>query len=155
MTVAIANLYCVSRAIALLCQRLLTDRFVTRFGSTKSRKTKPRSSSKIRPMSDTHTSDTRQSGSVSACCGSGVKRLKGVGMVCSACQEPTAFRNQNTDTEQVYFRYSCSENDGLITLVEPDSENLHHYDGRDCETLESIICWSVDTDTEQRGGSDD
>lgn len=44
--------------------------------------------------------------------------------------------------EHVYFRYSCSENEGLISLVEPDSENLHHYDDRDCETLESVIWWT-------------
>lgn len=56
-------------------------------------------------------------------------------------------RENDTDTdgiEVVYFQYRCSENDGMITLVEPDSENLHHYDERDCETLESIIWWTVE-----------
>ena len=41
-----------------------------------------------------------------------------------------------------FFRYKCSNNDGLISLVEPDSDNLRHYESRGCETLESIIWWS-------------
>lgn len=52
------------------------------------------------------------------------------------------------NAEVVFFRYKCSNNDGLISLVEPDSANLHHYEERECETLESIIWWERETQCE-------
>lgn len=47
------------------------------------------------------------------------------------------------DTEQAFFRYFCSENDGMVSLVETDSENVQHYEDRECETLEGIEWWST------------
>lgn len=44
-------------------------------------------------------------------------------------------------TESVFFVWGCSENDGLETLVKPDSDNLRHYEGRECETLKRIMWW--------------
>jgi len=57
--------------------------------------------------------------------------------------------------KQVFFRFACSKNNGLVTLVEPDSENVQEYERRDCETLEDIIWWSTKVEYTQAGDGDD
>lgn len=57
-------------------------------------------------------------------------------------------------SEAVFFVYSCSQNNGLETLVSPDSENLQYYEEQDCESLDRIVWWTEDTTTSRPTSED-